>query len=138
MGDRAKNLLFNVVYVVVMLRWGSDEGHHYIEGVYSSKEKAKEVAEEERSGRGGKYEYIIYAYSVNDSCTNTDITGYRIDSSPEMPTMLDSTADAILANKEQFNNLLNRKERNRLYERKYQLERDLKIVKRQLDERKRF
>lgn len=138
MDDRAKNLLFNVVYVAVMLRYGSDEGHHYILGVYSTKEKAKEVAEEERLGRAGKYEYVIYAHSVNDSCNDTNITGFRVDCSPEMPTLLDSTADAILADDEQFGKLYNRQERNRLYERKYQLERDLKIVTRKLNERKKL
>lgn len=136
MSDRAKNILFNVVYIVVMLRYGSDEGHHYILGVWDKKDKAKEMAEEERSGRAGKYEYVIYAHSVNDPCANTDVIGYRVDCSPEMPTLLDSTADAILADSEQFGKLYNRQERNRLYERKYQLERDLKIVTRKLNERK--
>lgn len=138
MDDKAKRILFNIVYVAVMLRWGSDEGHHYILGVYSTKEKAKEVADAERADRAGKYEYVIYAHSINDVCADDKVMGYRVDCSPEMPTLLDSTADAILADDTQFGELYSRQERNRLYERRYQLERDLKIVTRKLSERKKL
>jgi len=134
----AKDILFNIVYVVVMLRYGSDEGHHYICGVFNSKDKAIEAGDIEREDRAGKYEYVVMAHSMNNSCTNYKIIGYKVACSPEMPTMLDSNRDNILADKTLFNKLMASKERRSLYEDKYRLERDLKIVRRRLDERKKL
>lgn len=49
----------NTVYVTEMLRWGDDEAHHYILGVFDNIDAAEEAGEIERSWRGGKYEYKI-------------------------------------------------------------------------------
>ena len=48
-----------MLYITEMLRWGEDETHHYILGVYSSKEGAIFAGEIEKSWRGGKYEYPV-------------------------------------------------------------------------------
>ena len=48
-----------MLYVTEMLRWGDTESHHYIVGVYSSREGAAFAGEIEKTWRGGKYEYQI-------------------------------------------------------------------------------
>ena len=48
-----------MLYVTEMLRWGDQETHHYIVGVYSSREGAAFAGEIEKSWRGGKYEYQV-------------------------------------------------------------------------------
>lgn len=47
------------MYITEMLRWGNDETHHYIIGVFSSLKEAKYNGEVEKAWRGGKYEYRI-------------------------------------------------------------------------------
>ena len=48
-----------MLYITEMLRWGEQETHHYILGVYSSKEAAIFAGEVEKSWRGGKYDYQV-------------------------------------------------------------------------------
>lgn len=55
------------LYVVRMLRWGDSELHSYIEGVYDTEVWAKRRGEFERNYRGGKYEYQIEPYTLNES-----------------------------------------------------------------------
>ena len=43
------------VFVVVALRWGSNENHSYNLGVYTDLEEAKKVANQHDRDRGGKY-----------------------------------------------------------------------------------
>lgn len=45
-----------VLYVTEMLRWGSEEDHHYVHGVYSTRAAAAKAGDVEQSWRGGKYE----------------------------------------------------------------------------------
>lgn len=47
------------IYVVTMHRWGDDESHNYVLGVFSSQEKALEAGDIERTYRGCKYEYKV-------------------------------------------------------------------------------
>lgn len=61
----AKHILYNLVYVVTMYRWGSREGHSYLVGVFYDLEKAKIEAEKEREHRGGKYEWIVQAMCLD-------------------------------------------------------------------------
>jgi hypothetical protein len=48
-----------MIYITEMLRWGDDESHHYILGVYSTREGAQFAGEVEKSWRGGKYDYRV-------------------------------------------------------------------------------
>jgi hypothetical protein len=43
------------VFVVTAYRWGSNENHSYVVGVYSTMERAKKAGDLEESYRGGKY-----------------------------------------------------------------------------------
>lgn len=84
----AKTLLYNSVYVVLMRRWGAEEGHHYIVGVYSTQEQAEKVAEEERDNRGGKYEWLIECHSLDDAHLMKGI--HRVARSKEMGCLTDT------------------------------------------------
>lgn len=45
----------NTVYAVHAFRWGSNENHSYILGIYTKKAAALKAAEAELEYRGGKY-----------------------------------------------------------------------------------
>lgn len=45
-----------VVYVVTMHRWGDEESHNYVQGVFTEKAQAQKCGEAERAYRGCKYE----------------------------------------------------------------------------------
>ena len=47
------------LYVTEMLRWGDVERHHYIVGVYTTRQQAELAGEVEKSWRGGKYEPAV-------------------------------------------------------------------------------
>jgi hypothetical protein len=49
------NKMNQEVFVVVALRWGSNENHSYNIGVYTDLEEAKKVANQHDRDRGGKY-----------------------------------------------------------------------------------
>ena len=44
------------LYVVTMHRWGDDESHNYVQGVFSKKAQAQKAGKAEKDYRGGKYE----------------------------------------------------------------------------------
>lgn len=54
------------LFVTEMLRWGDEESHHYIVGVYSTLATAKLAGEAEATWRGGKYEYRIVPCNFNE------------------------------------------------------------------------
>lgn len=55
-----------MLYITEMLRWGDTESHHYVVGVYSSREAAEFAGEVEQSWRGGiKYEYRIVVMELD-------------------------------------------------------------------------
>ena len=56
----------NKVYTVRACRWGDDETHSYIIGVYTKKHKAQEAAKTEEEYRGGKYECEILEWTPNE------------------------------------------------------------------------
>lgn len=56
------------LYIVEMLRWGDDESHHYIIGVYDSLVQAEHSGLLEKQWRGGKYEYRIVEAELNEIC----------------------------------------------------------------------
>jgi hypothetical protein len=56
-----------MLYVTEMLRWGEQETHHYIVGVYSSKEGATFAGEIEKTWRGGKYDYQVVPMELDAS-----------------------------------------------------------------------
>lgn len=53
------------VYVVEMLRYGQRNNNSYIVGVYSEREKARQVGEAHKVWREGKYEYVIHSLCVD-------------------------------------------------------------------------
>ena len=46
-------------YVVTAYRWGCDDDHSYVLGVFSKKHKAIQVADSHRDYRGGKYACVV-------------------------------------------------------------------------------
>lgn len=52
------------MFVVLMQWWG--EGHHYLLGVYSTKDYAKYAGDVEKSWRGGKYSPFIQQFSTDE------------------------------------------------------------------------
>lgn len=64
------------VYITEMLRWGDDESHHYIVGVYTTQKYAILSGDSEKSWRGGKYEYRIVELTI-DKPIPADILEYH-------------------------------------------------------------
>lgn len=54
------------LYVVQMYRWGDQDGHSYVEGVYDNREEADKHAKAEFDARGGKYEPRIWTHPLNE------------------------------------------------------------------------
>lgn len=48
-----------------MYRWGDEDGHSYIEGVYSNRRLANKHGKSEEQARGGKYEFKIWTHTLN-------------------------------------------------------------------------
>lgn len=53
------------LYIVQMYRWGDEDGHSYIEGVYSNRRLANKHGKSEQIARAGKYEYKIWVHPLN-------------------------------------------------------------------------
>jgi len=55
-----------MLYITEMLRWGESDTHHYVVGVYSTREAAEFAGEVEQSWRGGiKYEYRVVVVELD-------------------------------------------------------------------------
>lgn len=54
------------VYVTLMQRWGDDEKHHYIKGVYTTHDLAMRHGIAHKNYRGGKYEPKIEEFEIED------------------------------------------------------------------------
>ena len=67
------------VYTVLAQRWGDDESHHYIVGVFLNKEHAQNCGFAETQYRGNKYDCKIEEHDLEDS----DITE-QIEYLPEL------------------------------------------------------
>lgn len=65
------------VYVALMQRWGDDEKHHYIEGVYSTHELAQRHGTANKNYRGGKYEVKVEEHEVCDQDHTMISEGYE-------------------------------------------------------------
>jgi len=64
------------IYVCEMLRFGSRENHSYIKGVYSTPEEADNHGQLEATDRGGKYEYVVYGYDLDQGGKRRYISGW--------------------------------------------------------------
>ena len=54
------------MFVTQAFRWGEiHEGHSYIVGVFTTKERAEFAGKAEELYRGGKYECVVYEHAVN-------------------------------------------------------------------------
>lgn len=71
-----------MLYITQMLRWNSDGSHHYIVGVYSSREGARFAGEVEKSWRGGKYDYRIVPVEL-DAAVGPDECAYHTSCMPK-------------------------------------------------------
>lgn len=65
------------MWVVLMQRWGEAEGHHYLLGVYSSKDYAKYAGDVEKSWRGGKYSPFIQQFSMDEEIPEEYVVKYH-------------------------------------------------------------
>ena len=54
------------VYTVHACRWGDNETHSYIVGVYAKKHAALKAAETEEEYRAGKYECEVLEWAMNE------------------------------------------------------------------------
>ncbi|MFW6219835.1 MAG: hypothetical protein ACOCZ5_01345 [bacterium] len=63
----------NLVYVVIMYRWGDREKHSYLLGVYDNEDVAIKEGVKETAYRGGKYESEIYEIELNKPITKKTI-----------------------------------------------------------------
>lgn len=54
------------VFVVQMDRWGDDESHTYVVGVFSSRMAAMHAGIDEKNYRGGKYEPRVVELGLDD------------------------------------------------------------------------
>lgn len=52
-------------YIATMYRYGDDENHSYVIGVFDDKQMAKTAGDKEELWRGGKYECKIIAIEPN-------------------------------------------------------------------------
>lgn len=71
-----------IVYVTEMLRWGSEEDHHYIVGVYSSHDVAEFAGDAEKSWRGGKYEFKIHQIKIDNKIPD-EVINYHMQCVPK-------------------------------------------------------
>lgn len=63
------------LYVTTMKRWGKDETHHYIKGVYSTKSDAMFAGDVEVTWRSGKYGFDVTECEL-DAATPTEEIEY--------------------------------------------------------------
>lgn len=54
------------LFVVQMFRWGDQDAHSYIEGVYTTRRAANKHGNAERVSRAGKYEPKIWVHPLNE------------------------------------------------------------------------
>lgn len=55
-----------ILYIATMYRWGDEESHSYVLGVFETKELALAAGQSERDWRGGKYEVKVVVRILND------------------------------------------------------------------------
>lgn len=67
------------LYVVKMNRWGDDEQHSYVEGVYDNLDLAKRWGKAEKDFRGGKYEPEIIEFTLNSTDCPPLLDGQGLD-----------------------------------------------------------
>lgn len=54
------------VYVVTMRRWGDDDTHNYVQGVFTKKAQAEKAGEAEQQYRNSKYEPKITVHILDE------------------------------------------------------------------------
>lgn len=64
------------LYITQMLRWGLDNSHHYIVGIFDSPDRASYAGEVEQSWRGGKYTYEVIPMQLNPSLGSEKIKNH--------------------------------------------------------------
>lgn len=124
----AKKVLYNLTYVVLMRRYGADEGHHYIVGVFNDKALAEQRAEEERQDRAGKYEYAIFAFEMNQYHGNLEEHGLIVKGSNEDIQLTMNNRKAVLDDEVLFSIYHHGQTKQQLIEEEYRAKRHLKGI----------
>lgn len=133
----AKKILYNIVYIPIMKRWGDDEhGHHYLLGAYDKLETAILIAEQEREDRAGKYEYVIEAYELNIQRGHSKSGIYRPARSKEMNCLTDEERDIVVNDKKQFEIFYKKKTEAMLKSDIESTEKEIKDLERSLQNQK--
>lgn len=117
----ARNILFNTMYVVLMKRWGSEEGHTYILGTYNSLEQAIIDAEKERDDRAGKYEWVVEAMPLNTHRDHWPKGIFRPAKSKEMAALTDDVRDYVVNSKGRFERYYEHQEQSHLKQKEEEL-----------------
>lgn len=74
-----------MIYAVIMRRWGSQDDHSYLLGVFSNEARALEEGKKEKAIRGNKYEWDILGMELNDLTIHSrtlDISNWKTDDIP--------------------------------------------------------
>lgn len=127
----AKSILFNIVYIPIMKRWGDDEGgHHYLLGAFSTLEAAIDSAKQNREDRAGKYEWVVEAYEVNAGRDSYKRIGmHRVARSEEMNCLTDKEQNEVLKTKQGWYEYYEKCEQAQLKSRQEQLIQELAAVR---------
>lgn len=64
--SKAEHILYGMLFVVEMFRWGNLEEHHYTAGVFDNEYDAKTCGVAEYYYRAGKYSPTIYKHKINN------------------------------------------------------------------------
>jgi hypothetical protein len=84
------------VYIVHARRWGSDQTHNYIVGVYSNVKAAIKVAEREEEQRGGKYACDVMEWGVAESADGFSGMGLPREGKCADPAVLSQVLEEML------------------------------------------
>lgn len=84
------------VYIVHARRWGSDQTHNYIVGVYSNAKAAINAAEREEEQRGGKYACDVMEWEVAESADELCSIGLIREGKCADPKVLLDTLEEML------------------------------------------
>jgi hypothetical protein len=106
-----------------MKRWGAEETHHYLMGVFDNLDLAKQVAEENRQDRGGKYEWVIEKWSLNNKFPRA--SSKVIARSQEMGSQTEEEWQLCKDNDELWSKHYERMNKKQQKERMYQLKKEV-------------
>lgn len=66
------------VFAVMAHRWGDEEGHTYLVGVFTEKKHAENCGKAEKVYRGGKYDCIVHEIPLIEDDQTIESDEYNI------------------------------------------------------------